>query len=283
MRLASSLSASLLLVVAVPAAADTADQPVFAIMDSSADPSHVAADLAMSIQDGEDGMLMRTNLRGQFVTLDGFGGYAAIAASTLAVNESDQSDTAVGNLELGGVYQYRGSATSTVGLRVGLILPTGTDIGDESVGGLWHGRSTVLVRPADFPTAVTDTTWLRVGVSPTFEERGFFARLDLGFDIPVLEDDDELDDGDDTDEAFGHVNVGVGYIQDRVSGTLELQNVFTMSDPDPDLGERFFHVGAMSVRYHAGSVAPFVALSMPLDDEIRGDIVMLTAGLAAPL
>jgi hypothetical protein len=281
MRLVASLPASLLLVAAVagPAAADTAVQPAFAIMDSSADPSHVAADLAMSIKDGEDGAFTRANLRGQFVTPSGFGGYAAIAASTLAFGDNDGSDTAVGNLELGGVFQFRGSATSTIGLRAGLILPTGAEVGDddESIGGLVHSLSTVLSRPADAATAFSETTWLRVGVSPSFEDRGFFARADLGVDIPVL--DDDVDD----DETIGHVNVGLGFVQDRVSGTLELQNVFSLSDGDYDIEERFIHTGAVSVRYHAASVAPFVAVSLPLDDQFRGDFVMLMAGLSAPL
>src|SRR5688572_3218050 len=121
MRLLTSLPASLLLVAAVagPAAADTAEtasaiQPTFAIMDNTGDPSHVAADVALSIKDGGDGMLFRTNLLGQFIMPNGFGGYGGIAASSIVFEEDDEGgSTELGGLQLGAVFQTRTSATAS--------------------------------------------------------------------------------------------------------------------------------------------------------------------------
>jgi hypothetical protein len=273
----SLLFTSVSALTAAPAFADDTSVS-FITLDGAADGSRVTADLALSTFD--EATFARTSVFGQYVGATGFGGYAGIDAAMAFADDSDDSYESLGNLQVGGLLRRTVSPDLDIGLRAGLVLPTSSS---EGFDGFAHVLATGIARPTDVVTAYPDATWLRVAASPTFHRGGFFARADLGVDIAVL----------DTDrigfDAVGHANVGIGARTGNLSATAELQNVFVLGEDDSDfeddmsLSERFIHTAGVSLRYHAASVEPFIAVSSPLDDDLRGDVVTVTAGIAAPL
>jgi hypothetical protein len=161
------------------------------------------------------------------------------------------------------------------------VLPTSSDDFDAFANLL----ATAVARPTDYVTAYPDVTWLRAAVVPTFQRGALFVRADVGADIAVLDTEDVEYD------VIGHANLGVGVRTGRVSITGELQNVAALGesddeefgeDEDMDLSERFVHTAALSLRYHAPQVEPFIAVSSPLDDGARGEFVTVSAGISAP-
>ncbi len=224
-------------------------------------------------------MIARTNLLGQYVGDHGFGGYAGIDAIMALFDDESRSFgdyEAIGNLQLGAIYQRTLSPTLDIGARVGVILPTSSDAGFEP---LVHMAYTGVARPSDLATAVPDATWLRLGLSPTFHRGAFIARADVGLDVAVRDDHDV--------PVLGHLNLGVGVQSGPITATAELQTVADLGGGDEDvhddggLSQRLAHTGGLAVRYHAAHVAPFLALSSPLDDGSRGEVLTVTAGLTA--
>jgi hypothetical protein len=262
---------------AVAGASDTA--PGFTNINSASDGSKVEAslDVLVPIGDNDDeGVLTRTNLLGQFVTPGGAGGYVAIHATKLVGQEGDEDFASLGNLELGGLFHKQIDAATALGFRFGAILPTRT--GDDFTPFV-DGIYTQVARPGEIATAVSDAVWLRANVTPTFRQGIFFARADLGMDLPVTERDQLGVDG------IAHLNLGAGIQQGAVSVTGELQTAYAMGvekieDREP---ERFVHTAGASVRYQSGKVAPFAAVSTPVDDDFRGDLMTFTIGLSGQL
>jgi hypothetical protein len=265
------LASSLLLTAALstPALADTKPTPSFATMDNTADGSKVQADIAVSTIKDAKGELARTSLLGQYVLPSGIGGYVGIAGSAQLFGEDSAFDfESLGSLQGGALYQRSLTDEIAIALRLGVIAPTG----GEGVGNLGYLASTAFSRPADLATGVSDTTWLRLGVSPTVNDGLLFLRADIGLDIPVLETEGV--------DMLGHLNLGAGIALDKLSLAAELQNLATFQEA---ADERFMHSAALSASYHAGVVTPFAAVSTPLDDGPRGDVLTVLAGVRANL
>jgi hypothetical protein len=278
----SSLLVSTTALVASPALADEPAATSFATVGSASDGSRVTADLGITL--GEDLSIVRSTITGQYLGAAGLGGYVGISGAVASVDGFEEDSgtlEALGNLELGGLYRRALSPELDVGLRLGVVLPTSTDDFD-AFGNL---LATMVARPTDFVTAHPEVTWLRAAVAPTFQRGALFARADVGVDIAVL----------DTEEAeydvIGHANLGVGVRSGRISITGELQNVAAFGEDDDeefgegeemDLSERFIHTAALSLRYHAPNVEPFITVSSPLDEDTRGEFVTVSAGVSAP-
>jgi hypothetical protein len=288
----ATLCGSLLLsgsaVMADELAVDSAAAPAaphFATLDRTADDSGVSADLSLVIPDGDfsmDGFATRLDLQGQYVAPQGYGGYANIAISK-AFMSTDQADvqglvdeindqTAIDNIELGGLYHRRLDNGIDLAGHVGLVLPTASDKAGFLVNALTGQR-----RLADIAQILPDTMWLRLGATPTMHFGDFFVRADVGADIPVDDTSGEGEDAINVDPLI-RASVGAGYQRDRLSATAELVNVASTGDAD-DLGDRFEHTAAVSAQYDLGAVAPSVAFVMPLDKESRGDVWILSAGV----
>lgn len=269
--LPSLVTLAAIVATSAPAAADA---PVgFATLDHTGDPAKVDASLAYGALDDADEALLRIELHGQAVGRKGFGGYAGIAAAALIFDESDDGAEAVGDLQLGFLYQTRSSPSFDLGVRAGLVLPTGSDDDDRIV----YAASTLWMRPSDIATVAPDTTWLRLGASPTFHDEVLFLRADLGLDIPIL--DEDAVDGD----LVGHLNVGAGIGGEAASVTAEIQTAFLIGADGED---NVFHTGALSVRLRAGGATPYLAISTPLDDGDetfggRGDVITAMLGVSA--
>ena len=258
------LFASTSIAFATSAFADDAPaKPAFAMMDNTGDGSKINLDVTANIPtDGtNNGVPFRSSLLGQYVAPNGFGGYAGISASTLAFDDRSDNHVGIGNLELGGLYQHALSPDFDLGVRAGLIFPTGS----QNLG--LHAGNTLLARPADLATALPDTTWLRLGISPTYHRGPVFLRTDLGVDVAVADARGA--------NVLEHINFGVGIEHAGFAATAELQTIFTTE------GESF-QVAGLSARYLGKHVSPYVAVSTPLDDRVRGEVVTVTTGLTFP-
>jgi hypothetical protein len=276
----SSLLVSTTALVASPALADEPAATSFATVGSASDGSRVTAELGVTFVD--DLSVVRSAITGQYLGAAGLGGYVGISGALGMIDEEDSETLeSLGNLELGGLYRRALTPELDLGLRLGVVLPTSSDDFDAFANLL----ATAVARPTDYVTAYPDVTWLRAAVVPTFQRGALFARVDVGADIAVLDTEDVEYD------VIGHANLGVGVRSGRVSITGELQNVAALGENDDeefgegeemDLSERFVHTAALSLRYHAPTVEPFVAVSSPLDDGARGEFVTVSAGISAP-
>jgi hypothetical protein len=276
----SALLVSTTALVASPALADEPTATSFATVGSASDGSRVTADLGVTFAD--DLSVVRSTITGQYLGAAGLGGYVGISGALGSIDEEDSETLeSLGNLELGGLYRRALTPELDLGLRLGVVLPTSSDDFDAFANLL----ATAVARPTDYVTAYPDVTWLRAAVVPTFQRGALFVRADVGADIAVLDTEDVEYD------VIGHANLGVGVRTGRVSITGELQNVAALGesddeefgeDEDMDLSERFVHTAALSLRYHAPQVEPFIAVSSPLDDGARGEFVTVSAGISAP-
>jgi hypothetical protein len=98
--------------------------PVMATMDRVTDHNDINFSLGYVVFDDDlVDVGLRFDLGGQYLTPAGFGGYGQVPISYISGN--DESDTAIGNFELGGLYVLRVAPGSKVVLRGGLSLPTG--------------------------------------------------------------------------------------------------------------------------------------------------------------
>jgi hypothetical protein len=266
-------------------------RPTFAVMDDTGDGTELEADLAL-IDDRTDfgsgydsELVLRGRLHAQYVSSIGAGAYASIGTMRGLIGEDSETGeafSALGNAQLGALYQ-RALGDVALAARAGVILPTADDRGYDMVE---HAFFTLVSRPSDLALAAPEATWLRLGLSPTYRRGPLVARVDLGADVAVRK-------AEETGEtALGHVNVGVAYAWPRVTASAEVLTLFEIApDADPEpfdypnnlLDGNVFHVAALSARYHAEHAAPYLAMSMPLDDGGRGNYLTLTVGITASL
>src|SRR5690606_18772439 len=124
------------------------------------------------------------DLFGQYMLPQGFGGYASLPISYVSVGDGgSDAEHAIGNLEVGGAYVLNTPALP-IALRAGVLLPTA----DDSLNGFLANAATVTNRLTDVASAMPDSTWLRLSVSPVLRRGIYVARVDLGADIPILGD-----------------------------------------------------------------------------------------------
>ena len=240
-----------------PAFADEPDtQPLFALMDNTGDGTKFDAEVAVVEVRSLDGSLIVPRIAGQYVSAGGLGGYATTIAG-LYTGQAD-SDGGTGNLELGGLYRFVLGPHFDLGIRAGLMLPTG---GNEVAV-----LSLAVARPADLVLGARDTTALRLGISPTLHHGPFALRMDFGVD-------EVLDSPGNTD-AILHLNFGIGVGGRQWSATAEYARVFTRDDRLPALQ----NIG-VSLRYRGNTVSPYFAISTPLEDELRDDAITVALGL----
>lgn len=229
----------------------------------------------ISLDEASDTTLVRFQLGGRFINpQSGIGAYATLPI-TYASND-DESVTALGNLELGGL-MIRGIGTggSKIALRAGITLPTA----DDEIGDVFVNLAGATARPQDIYLAIPEGTSLRLSASPMFRSGNVFGRLDLGFDI-------NLDSaGEDEADPIVHFNAGVGVDLGGTAIMGELSNVYVLSDNDEaDFSDKMLNVFAISARFTAGTTLPYVSLLIPLDDNTTSGVdFALTAGIEAKL
>jgi hypothetical protein len=250
----------------------TAPFAPLATTDRTTDHTSVNASLGVSFyDDGGPDFGARIDLFGEYLAPGGFGGYGSLPISYLSAD--DESETALGNIELGGLYALRAGPTSKVLLRGGVVLSTA----DDDLEGAFTNFFNITGRLTDIVDVSANTTWLRVAASPLLRQGQMFARADVGFDVAIDEPD-----GADIDPLV-RLNLAGGIQAGKASIAGELATVGTTGDV-ADGEDRFLHTVGVSASFDAGSIRPYGALVIPLDDDLA-DFVNFTlmAGLEVPI
>ena len=288
---ASRTLALILTLTASTAAADDATEVTahgLAAMDRATGANGVAADLSFVLDTSDSdmgGFANRLDLHGRYAHESGFGGYGAVGVSKTFLSSDDpfgemfadmiNEETALTNLEIGGLYRRDLRDDLSVVARVGIALPTASD-----GAGMLANFITQQGRLVDLPLALPDTTTLRLGVAPAFRRGAFFARADVGLDVVL--DQPAASDPMSTGELdpLAHASLALGFQLGKLTTAAQVVTVATTGDVD-DSEDRFMHSATVEARYDLGRVAPSIAITTPLDDSMRGDLLAITASIAA--
>jgi hypothetical protein len=210
--------------------------------------------------------VMSLNIAGQFVSRTGMGAYFALPLTYLDYDTPliEDSEMALGNIELGGVYTKFFSRAALV-FHAGIALPTAQDedLANAQVVG-------AFTRLSDLPHRLIDSTWLRLGISPMGRSGSFLWRADAGIDLALDEDTTDI-------SPIFHVNVGGGIDLGAVQLLGELVNVFT-DDEAADDDASTVSIGA---RFTSGNLRPGLALLFPIDLDAAPDFEWALLGSLA--
>lgn len=191
------------------------------------------------------------NLAGHYVSPSGAGGYVAVPLSYLSIESLllDDSELAIGNIELGGMYAKNFRNDVSLIVHGGIALPTADD---DGVGGLQAYAS--VPRYGDLVQRWPDSTWLRLGVSPMGRSGVVFWRADVGLDL-ALDDDNAA--GDISPVFRINVGGGIDLGQAQILGELVTNVVDSAGD---DTASTF----ALGARFVSGSLRPGIGLLFPI-------------------
>lgn len=271
------LSSALALGAAVLAGSGSAGaqrMPDMATLDRGDGITRFGLDFAVGFVDdqfeGVDATL-RFEPFGQYVSRSGLGVYGALPISRVITEFDDE--TALGNLELGGLYVIESPTISYV-FRAGVALPTA----DDELDGIVANYLSSWLRLTDTALVVPDATYLRLAFSPLFHANRVFLRVDLGFDAAVQDDDDdplEVEPGN-----LVRLNLGAGIDLDTVALMLEFVSIASTDSFDDESDEDVVHTLAVSARFMGESLQPYLAFGLPVDEFAR-DVIdfFIGAGL----
>jgi hypothetical protein len=213
---------------------------------------------------------LRFEVYGQYVTHSGFGVYGAFPFAHSFGNEDDNPDTlpnpatAIGNLELGGLFVITNNPRLSWVFRLGVALPTASDDRDG-----FATNSLASWRITDFALAVPEW-YVRFGVSPLIHVNHVFFRADLGLDIG-------LDDDDSNAPELLRFNVGGGIDLGVVALSLELANIYNLDDFAED--DDWANTLAFTVRFMGEQLQPFLSLGTPIDNSRDAIPFFFAAGI----
>ena len=193
---------------------------------------------------------------GQYVTPKGIGGYLSVPLSYVGLQVDlpaplgvDDSELALGNIELGGLYAKYLASHAAIVVHGGIALPTA---GDEGVAANQILASSP--RYGDLVQRATNSTWLRLGLSPMGRSGKLFWRADVGLDLALDEDNAA------TISPVFRVSVGGG-IDLRTAHLLAELVTVVVDDGSDDESASTFAIGA---RFVSGKLRPGVALIVPI-------------------
>jgi hypothetical protein len=255
-------------------APDPTTDPGFAVIDQTnvssgggLEMSYIGLDSSL----GEDApTLLRFAANARYVdAARGVGGYVRLPFAYARSSSGGMSDTVtdLGNIEIGGIYSPRFNQRGTgVILRAGITLPTG-----ESGEAATVGTIASFAAFPDLYNALPRATTLKLGLSPVFRAGAVFARLDFGLDWNL----------DANRAALGkvlHFDAGVGADLGPFAVMLESANATVFSEQMNGSASTADVLG-ISARYTSGQVSPYLAVVIPLDEDLTGFLsVAVTAG-----
>jgi hypothetical protein len=259
----------------------SADEPApastigFSTMDRAGTENALSVSLGFHVYDDSDGDVtgQRLDIYGQdYLPNMDLGIYSSVSFSNLMIEDADDIN-AMSNLEVGALYRMKGGENLDVVLRGGFSIATADE--DE---GVLANLATAYQRIGDVVNLLPDKNYMRFSASPIYRAGNAFVRADVGMDIGVSGDEDIAD-------YLLHANVGAGVSSGKLTVTGELVSVGILDDVDgeeePDLSDRFVHTGAISARYDAGAVKPYLSFITPLDDDAAGEVFIFTVGADA--
>lgn len=201
-------------------------------------------------------------LRGQYITPPGLGGYVSLPLGYISSN--GDSETSIGNLELGGLFLINNSPDLDFYVRGGVTLNTADDDGVLLVP-----IATIVPRLTDALPTGFDSSWLRAAGGLRHTSGTIAIGGHLGIDVATDSEDDD---------AFLTLAGSVGLVQPTFglsAGLALLQNI------DDDDGGDDSTVGFNLVADFAAGTSARVygALGLNLEDEFDG--FSLGAGVRA--
>jgi hypothetical protein len=255
-------------VLMVPVIA-AADPEHFVTIDRQDDSSRVGAELSYQfLPKGSDGTAMRFDVHGQFVDpMSGLGGYVSVPFGY--VSGGGQSDEALGDIEAGAIFAVRtANPNSKIILHGGLTLPTEKSSAISQEVGL----VTFASRLSDFYQIIPEGTSLRLGVSPMTRSGQLFVRADFGVDLNLSDSQSQ------TAATLLRFQFGAGLDLGQAALMVESTNVYATGKNGASGG--WINTAALSARLDAGTVYPYGALVLALDDDAKGVMdAALTVGL----
>jgi hypothetical protein len=227
----------------------------FVMMDRQDDTSMVGGELMYTLTDSDrlDATLIRFDGHFQYVTGDA-GVYGTVPIAYAAADGID-TVTAIGDIEVGGIYNIHSNAETTIVLHGGVLLPTASDDGNDFVFGVLASD----LRVHDLYQWIPKGTSVRLAVSPVYRSGNLFLRGDVGLDFNI-----DTIEGADINNVV-HVNAGVGgWLSPQFTLSGELISLHALDgDGDDDDIEL-----AVTGRYHSGGVSPYFGLVVPTDSDI---------------
>jgi len=206
----------------------------------------------------------------------GIGGYAQLPFAYGSESSGTDSITItdVGSLELGGVYAPKLSVPGLgIILHAGLALPTG-EPRNEFVLGTAASSAALPELYNALPRALTG----KLGVSAVLHRDKVFARLDLGVDDNFSNNADGNGDVHVSIARAYHVNAGVGI--DLGAAALMLESANVVLGAENGQGGATLSDLAVAVRFAGRVASPYVAVVVPIEDDISGVIdFAITAGV----
>ena len=121
----------------------------------------------------------------QHLTPSGAGGYLSVPLAYISSEGPDDSETEIGNLELGGLYAFRGGAGLDAYARVGFAINTASDLGTLLVP-----VANLAPRPTDAFTTGFDSNWLRAGGGVRARSGSLVYGGSASIDVPIDAEDD---------------------------------------------------------------------------------------------
>jgi hypothetical protein len=269
-KLGIGVSTTCLVVLVSAATASAQRAPDTATMDRGDGITRLGLDFGLSFLDkpfAPYDAALRIEPYGQYVTDTGYGFYGAVPFARSfggGVAPEPEEATAIGNLELGGLFVRAGETTSWV-FRGGVALPTAGD----SLDSVLTNRSATFPRLTDLALTAPEAFYVRLSVSPLLHMNHFFLQADLGFDLGI-----GTSDGADPDHLL-RLNLGGGYDFGLLALGLELVNLAAFDDVDNN--EQFVHTLAFTMRFMGERLQPVITIGTTLDDSLRDQLTLFIA------
>jgi len=230
-------------------------------MDRLTPKSTFGIEIGYEVWDG-DGLVetvVGLNLGGHYVSDSGAGGYLVVPISHVEFEDplmifEDDSDTVLGNVEVGGMYARPMGRNSDMLFRLGVALPTADD--DSGIG-LSQALASVP-RYGDLVLRIPNSTWLRVGFSPMGRAGIFYWRADIGLDLMIDDDDGLAVDISPVVRLNGGGGVDLGTVD------LGVEFVTNVTSPEDDNADEVASTLGLGARFSAGKAQPGVAVILPV-------------------
>ena len=235
--------------------------PTFMALDRQDGISRLGLQLGFGFFDeppGVDITSLGAQAYGQYMMPNGFGFYGILPFNYLSVEAgpNDESESAIGGIELGGIYVIPGAQVDWV-LHGGIVLPTASDDPDGATANAFGS----FMRINDILLAYPELTALRLGVSPVLRQGQLVLRFDGAIDVPLAADGEEPD-------PLIRLNIGGGLDTGSFALLGELVNVVSTEDNDGNDND-VINVFALTGRFMVGAFEPGISVGFPLDDELN--------------
>ena len=222
----------------------------------------------------EEITLFAINVHGQFISPTGLGGYAAIPfvyGSADDAGGGSDSESGIGNLELGGLYAIRSSPDTDILLRGGIALDTADE---EDVFLILLGQ--LSPRLNDVYASGFATTWGRAQAQVRHASGNIRLGGMIGFDLPI---DGLAADSEGFTGAF-NAAASIGIQGPSVGFGIGFAMIKAITDNDTD-DTTFSSINA-TVDFPVGATMRFFGtFGYPEPDENEFDAFAVGAGIRA--